>query len=122
MMIYLYLISELLFLYSTPVFRSGDGNEATDHSTFATNNVTVIEVSSASGSHMFSFNDFNNALNNVERTQTDVSTVSLMPINSSFVSAPVSRTPVHTQREEESSSENGNHRFTYSTLFYDSFH
>lgn len=82
----------------------------------------MIEVSSASGSHVFSFHDFSNALNNVERTQTDLSTVSLMPINSSFASASVSHTPVHSQREEESSSENGNHCFTYDTLFHDSFH
>lgn len=89
--------------------RSCDSNGTADTSTSATNNVTVIEVSSSTSNHVFTFSDVGSELSGIERTQAEVSTVSVMPINSNFENVSIIRRPVHIECEERNASSNGNH-------------
>lgn len=73
----------------------------------------MIEVSSSSSSsssnkNVFNFSDVNAELNHVDKEIQEVSTVSVMPINSNFDNVSITRRTVPVNNEERRNQANGN--------------
>lgn len=83
--------------------RHGESSETNDSSRTASNNVTVIEVSSAPNGNIFSFNGLNDNLLEIERNSNEATNVSVMPINTE--SFPTRR-PINIECPEERAGQN----------------
>ena len=81
-----------------------------DSNRIASNNVTVIEVSSTPNGNVFSFNGINDELLDIERSSSEVTNVSVMPINTE--NFPIRR-PINVECTEERTGQNSGTKKTF---------
>lgn len=85
--------------------RPCDDSENNESNRSTSNNITVIEVSSTPNGNVFSFNGINEELENIDRNSSEVTNVSVMPINSNSENNAIRR-PTNIECQDERINQN----------------